>query len=396
VLGGHHNVLYANPFELEFVNNTPALETFGVRFTVARFVSYVDGSNDLLSRFCERLTGARGGVLFDRWPASTPAIDYTIAQLIGCRFQGQLKDLFVLSKSIELLVLAVEAGTMPPSKSSPSRVDRDKLVAAREVVNARLKSPPTLSEVAESVGLNEYKLKRGFKAMFGTTVFAYLTDQRMELARRYLLDTDKQAAEIAFELGYATPQHFSHAFKKRFGVSPKLVRKNPESATLGPARPARDEYPLHALPLSKGRTMDQKFTAKTQVTIEATPARVWDALTRPELIKKYLMGADVHTDWKVGSPITYTGEYKGKPFEERGEILAVEPRQLLRMTHFSVSSGKEDKPENYARVTWELRANAGATVVSVSQDNLDTEKSVAASEANWDAVLAGLKKTVEG
>jgi AraC-like DNA-binding protein len=77
------------------------------------------------------------------------------------------------------------------------------------------------------VGLNEYKLKRGFRELFGTTVFAYLSEQRLALAKRMLLDTDKTAAEIAFELGYATPQHFSAAFKKRFGVSPKSMRKNP-------------------------------------------------------------------------------------------------------------------------------------------------------------------------
>jgi AraC family transcriptional activator of pyochelin receptor len=396
VRGGHHNVLYSRPFELEFVNNTPALETFGVQFPVERFVSYVDGSNDLLSRFCERLTSARGSVLFDPWPAITPPIEHTLTQLIASRFQGQLNELFVLSKSIELLVLAVEAGSTQPFATSAPRGDRDKLVAAREFVDARLKSPPTLSQVAESVGLNEYKLKSGFKAMFGTTVFAYLTDQRMELARRYLLDTDKDAAEIAFELGYATPQHFSHAFKKRFGVPPKSVRKNPQLATNASAKRRPGHYAWEAPSPAKGRTMDKNFTAKTQVTIKAPPARVWDALTRPALIKKYMMGADVHTDWKVGSPIRYTGEYQGKPFEERGEILAIEPGQMLRTTHFSVSSGKEDKPENYARITWELRDDAGATVVSVSQDNIDTEKGVSASEANWNGVLQGLRKTVEG
>src|SRR3569623_1290908 len=68
---------------------------------------------------------------------------------------------------------------------------------------------------------------RSFEEMFGATVYVYLTEQRLETARRALLDTDKTAAEVAFELGYATPQHFHSAFKKRFGVTPNSVRKAP-------------------------------------------------------------------------------------------------------------------------------------------------------------------------
>jgi AraC family transcriptional regulator, transcriptional activator of the genes for pyochelin and ferripyochelin receptors len=75
------------------------------------------------------------------------------------------------------------------------------------------------------VGLNEYKLKRGFKEMFNTTVFGYLTEQRLQLAHQFLRDTQKTAAEISSDLGYATPQHFNNAFKKKFGVTPYSVRK---------------------------------------------------------------------------------------------------------------------------------------------------------------------------
>lgn len=93
-------------------------------------------------------------------------------------------------------------------------------------------TPPTLSEVARSVGLNEYKLKRGFKETFGTTVFSYLTEQRLESAKRLLLDTDKTASEVGFELGYATAQHFHHAFKNRFGVTPNSMRRKSENGNL--------------------------------------------------------------------------------------------------------------------------------------------------------------------
>jgi uncharacterized protein YndB with AHSA1/START domain len=141
--------------------------------------------------------------------------------------------------------------------------------------------------------------------------------------------------------------------------------------------------------------MTTNLTAKTSITINASANKVWDALTKPDLVKKYMMGADIHTDWKVGSPLRYTGEYKGKPFEEKGVITKIEPGRLLQATHFSVTSGKEDKPENYALVTYLLAESGGRTVVTVSQDNLKDEKGVEGSKANWNVVLDGLKTTVE-
>jgi uncharacterized protein YndB with AHSA1/START domain len=146
----------------------------------------------------------------------------------------------------------------------------------------------------------------------------------------------------------------------------------------------------------KGTAMTENLVAKTQITIHATPAKVWDALTKPEQVKQYMMGADVKSDWKVGSPLVYTGEYQGKPFEEKGVIKQIEPRKLLQATNFSSMSGKEDQPENYVLVTWALHESDGATVVTVSQDSLRSQKAVDGSKANWKGVLEGLKRTVEG
>ena len=105
-----------------------------------------------------------------------------------------------------------------------------------------------------------------------------------------------------------------------------------------------------------------KHTAHTQISIAASADRVWTALTTPELIKQFMFGADVHTDWKVGSPLTYTGEYQGKKYEEKGTIKKIEPGKVLAATHFSSMSGKPDVPENYALVTWQLEPKQGETV----------------------------------
>ena len=138
-----------------------------------------------------------------------------------------------------------------------------------------------------------------------------------------------------------------------------------------------------------------KHTAHTEISIAAPPERVWAALTTPELIKQYMFGADIHTDWKVGSPLTYTGEYQGKKYEDKGTIKKLEPNKLLAATHFSSMSGKPDVPENYALVTYELHRANDKTVLSVEQDNIDSEKGVEQSKQNWSGVLQAIKKIVE-
>ena len=93
----------------------------------------------------------------------------------------------------------------------------------KEVLMKNMQSPPTLSQLATMAGINDYKLKKGFKEMFGNSVFGYLSDLRLHSARHELQQKKKTVSEIAFELGYSSIQHFSAAFKKKFDISPGRV-----------------------------------------------------------------------------------------------------------------------------------------------------------------------------
>ena len=137
------------------------------------------------------------------------------------------------------------------------------------------------------------------------------------------------------------------------------------------------------------------FVATAETDIAAPPGRVWAALTDPEQIKEYMFGAQVVTDWKQGSPIRWKGEYEGKSYEDRGEIVEIEPERRLKVTHFSPLSGREDRPENYHTVLYELEARGGMTRVSLSQDNNPSEAAAEHSRANWQTMLAGLKQLAE-
>ncbi|MTI30281.1 helix-turn-helix domain-containing protein, partial [Xanthovirga aplysinae] len=109
--------------------------------------------------------------------------------------------------------------------------DKNKLFEAKEILSQSIENPPTLRELSKLIQLNEYKLKKGFKELFGTTVFGYIHKIRMNIAKNLLLESDKSAKEIAFETGYSSPQHFSKAFKKEFGVAPKSIRHYPNGTT---------------------------------------------------------------------------------------------------------------------------------------------------------------------
>ena len=141
--------------------------------------------------------------------------------------------------------------------------------------------------------------------------------------------------------------------------------------------------------------MNPQHIAKQSIIINAPVAKVWDALVTPEIIKHYLFGTNVASDWEEGSPITWSGEWQGKSYVDKGVILKVEKPKLLRYTHFSPLSGVPDKPENYHTVTIQLDDMKTSVVLSLSQDNNPTEEAREHSESNWKMVLEGLKRFVE-
>ena len=137
------------------------------------------------------------------------------------------------------------------------------------------------------------------------------------------------------------------------------------------------------------------YVATAESEIDAPPSQVWAELTDPEQIKKYMFGSQVETDWRPGSPIVWKGEYEGKQYEDKGEIVEFEPERRLKVTHFSPLSGKEDVPENYHTLVYELEEHGAKTRVSLSQDKNPTEEAAEHSRANWEQMLSGLNQVVE-
>jgi len=122
---------------------------------------------------------------------------------------------------------------------------------------------------------------------------------------------------------------------------------------------------------------------------------VWDALVNPLVIKQYMFGAEVESEWEVGSPIVWKGEWQGKPYEDKGVILQLETARRIQYSHFSPLSGHPDVPENYHTVTVELSDDGALTLVELSQDNNSSEEAREQSRTNWKQMLGALKHHLE-
>ena len=134
----------------------------------------------------------------------------------------------------------------------------------------------------------------------------------------------------------------------------------------------------------------------SKITVNAPKARVWEALTRPELVKQWQYGADVITDWQKGSPIVYRNEWEGNVYEQKGTILEIEPNKLVKYTLFAPRPGLEDKPENYFTMTYALEETTGKTTLTITQDDPREQPPQEQAEESENSVLNGLKKLVEG
>jgi uncharacterized protein YndB with AHSA1/START domain len=137
------------------------------------------------------------------------------------------------------------------------------------------------------------------------------------------------------------------------------------------------------------------LVATAEIDIAAPASTVWQALTDPACIKQYFMGTIVETDWQPGSPITWSGEYNGKPYQDKGSIIESQPRRLLVLTHFSPMTGQPDRPENYHTITYRLAERDGKTNLSLSQDNNASDDELRHSRTTWQGMLEAIKRLVE-
>src|SRR4051812_31260168 len=138
--------------------------------------------------------------------------------------------------------------------------------------------------------------------------------------------------------------------------------------------------------------MKNNISGQAGILICQSPGKVWEALTTPEIIKQYFFGTNTITNWRIGSPIKFQGEWQGKQYEDKGTILKFEKNKILSYEYWSSMSGIEDKPENYMIVTYELLEDSNNnTTLTITQENIPDEQTKEHSVKNWQNVLDKLK-----
>jgi AraC family transcriptional regulator, transcriptional activator of the genes for pyochelin and ferripyochelin receptors len=195
-----------------------------------RLLITFDAENSHLPLPLERLRQGNEG---DRFHQSlgriTPAMQTALQHILQCPYQGATKRLYLESKVLELLALQIHQWTEHTLSSNeasrPLRPDDiERLYHAKDILLQNADSPPSLMDLARQAGLNDYKLKRGFRQVFGTTVFGYLQIHRMDQAKQLLADSSLSVAGVAQRVGYTSQSRFCDAFKRQFNLSPRAYR----------------------------------------------------------------------------------------------------------------------------------------------------------------------------
>lgn len=131
------------------------------------------------------------------------------------------------------------------------------------------------------------------------------------------------------------------------------------------------------------------------VTVNAPIEKVWDALVKPELVKKWQYGSDLITDWKAGSDIRFRAEWQGKVFEQWGKVLEVLPQKLVKYSLFAPRPDLEDVPGNYFVMSYALSEEDGHTKLEITQEDNRPGAAQEDPQGEENPVLAALKSLVE-
>lgn len=157
-----------------------------------------------------------------------PQTTVVLNQLFNIHLSPQAQKLYYHGKVLELLSLYFSSREVD-TVSCPFLADEEnvrKITLAKEYLMKHMTQPPSIKDLAREVGLNEYRLKVGFKEVYGNTVYGYLLDHKMDHSRTMLDSGKYKVNEVAYALGYTNPSHFITAFKKKFGLTPKKYLSN--------------------------------------------------------------------------------------------------------------------------------------------------------------------------
>jgi AraC-like DNA-binding protein len=228
IIGAGHYCLYGSgiaPIETSEWLTTEPLTEINVHIDPDLFRSHWGNAEQLLQPELYHLMPPHPSPYYIRLGTMTTAMQIALQQILQCPFQGIIKRMYLESKVWELMGLLIDqelAIRQEKPGNYPLKLDDiDRIHAAKEFLIQHLDQPPSLLELARQVGINDCTLKRGFRQVFGKTVFGYLHDYRLEQARQLLEERRFNVSEVARTIGFVNRSYFAAAFRKKFGVTPR-------------------------------------------------------------------------------------------------------------------------------------------------------------------------------
>jgi AraC family transcriptional activator of pyochelin receptor len=184
-----------------------------------------DMSAALDRSFTSRDISRDNGALLMSGPAGH-ALQALTSQIMNCPIRGAERELYLGGKALQLAALAIsscisQANSEEALQLSSKEIER--IRQARELLIASMQKPPSLEGLAQQVGLNVRKLSDGFRRVYGSTVFGFLQEYRLEQAYKLISSGEMSVSEAAYHVGYGAA-HFATIFRKRFGISPSSLR----------------------------------------------------------------------------------------------------------------------------------------------------------------------------
>jgi len=227
---GKHNVLYIpdTEFYIEPSEDEEENISLQIQFTQDYFMRFMPAGSSMSSRFIATIKKGSLCILSPKALKITPEMYGVLNDIVHCNKEGVLKQLFLETNILKLLLLQFEQFETAAEKKEYEHIkkyDIEKLQLVKTLLEENISHAHSLTELSRKSGLNDFKLKKGFKELFGTTVFSYLHELRMENAKTMLYDETKSIAEIAGHCGYLYVQSFTTAFKNKYGITPEKFRK---------------------------------------------------------------------------------------------------------------------------------------------------------------------------
>jgi AraC-like DNA-binding protein len=219
--GWQYNMMYSPQLNTRMMHTHGVSEIFSLQLTKEKFFQLFSEGSGSMQSIIEDIDQKRPTLFAGRWMVIKAEVENCISDILHCGYVQNLKKLYLQSKANELFCLVANGDIYNGEVGYVKRnADRDKLYAVKEYLVKNYSAAISLGDLCKTFGLNEFKLKKGFKELFNTTVIDFLIRQRLEQSRLLLAERNLSITEIAYHTGYSSPQHFSKAFKNRYGMSP--------------------------------------------------------------------------------------------------------------------------------------------------------------------------------